>query len=117
MVPIAKFNEHPMGFAHKTNSTHRTFFKGEHASASKLSTWNNLHPYGNDFDPNRGTTYGQHHSSKDKQPIQIWPMHEPQLIISDGKFTTENRSNLVNFTSHELNPPNYCDCGRKTHLH
>jgi len=57
MVPIATFNEHPMGMPHRTNSTHRTFYKGEHVDASKLATWNNLHPYGNDVDPNRMTTY------------------------------------------------------------
>jgi len=74
MVPIATFNEHPMGFAHKTNSTHRTFFKGDHASASQLATWNNLHPYGNAFDPKRGTTYSNFHNPKEKQPIQQWPM-------------------------------------------
>lgn len=30
MVPIAKFNEHPMGFPHKTNSTYRTYHKGDY---------------------------------------------------------------------------------------
>lgn len=64
MVPVATFNEHPRGFAHKTNSTHRTFFKGDQTKRADLATWNNLHPYGNDFDPNRGTTYGNLHNSK-----------------------------------------------------
>jgi hypothetical protein len=82
MVPVAKFNEHPMGFPHRTNSTHRTYHDGKYVEASKLATWNNLHPYGNDFDPNRGTTYGDKHNSKEKQPIQMWPMHQPQLIQS-----------------------------------
>ena len=69
-----------MGFPHKTNSTSRTYHDGKHVDPSKLAKWNNLHPYGNDFDPNRGTTYGENHSSKEKQPIQIWPMHQTQLI-------------------------------------
>ena len=54
-----------------------------------LATWNNLHPYGNDFDPNRGTTYGKMHNSKEKDPIQNWPMHEPRPIVTDGKFESE----------------------------
>jgi hypothetical protein len=77
MVPVAKFNEHPMGFAHKTTSTHRTFHKGDSVPAAKPATWNNLRPYGNNFDPNRGTTYGHHHSDKEQHPIQQWPMYEP----------------------------------------
>lgn len=108
MVPVAKFNEHPMGFAHKTNSTHRTFYKGDFVPATKLATWNNLHPYGNAFDPMRGTTYSHHHSDKEVTPTQQWPMYEPDLLRSDGKFTTENKSNIINHTHHELNPPNYC---------
>ena len=88
MVPIATFNEHPMGFPHRTNSTNRTYHKGEWTKRADLATWNNMHPYGNGFDPNRGTTYGNMHNSKEMQPIQQWPMYEPQLIKSDGKFET-----------------------------
>ena len=47
MVPIATFNEHPMGFAHKTNSTHRSHFDGKTCPASDIAKWNNMHPYGN----------------------------------------------------------------------
>lgn len=57
MVPIATFNEHPLGMPHKTTSTHRNFFKGEHTPRADLATWNNLHPYGNEFNPIRGTHY------------------------------------------------------------
>jgi hypothetical protein len=117
MVPVAKFNEHPMGFPHKANSTHRTFHKGEFVKATDLATWNNLHPYGNAFDPNRGTTYSQHHSDKEQHPIQQWPMYEPALLKSEGKFSTEHRGNLVNHSQHELNQPNYCECGRKANRH
>ncbi len=108
MVPVAKFNEHPMGMPHTTNSTHRTFYKGEHVDAAPLATWNNLHPYGNNFDPNRGTTYSNQHGFKDKQPIQQWPMYDPQLIKSEGKFVSEAQASLNDPTKHELNGPNYC---------
>ena len=64
MVPVAKFNEHPMGFPHKTNSTSRTYHKGDFAQVTPIATWSNLHPYGNDFDPNRGTTYENNHNFK-----------------------------------------------------
>lgn len=117
MVPVAKFNEHPLGMPHKTNSTHRTFHKGEYADAAPLATWNNLHPYGNGFDPNRGTTYVQHHGTKEQQPIQQWPMYDPQLIRSEGKFVSEAQAKLNDPTQHELNGPNYCECGRKPHKH
>ena len=91
MVQIATFNEHPMGFPHKTNSTSRTYHKGEFVKRADLATWNNLHPYGNDFDPNRGTTYGNKHNKKDQPPIQNWPMYEPRPIVTDGKFQTEHQ--------------------------
>lgn len=100
MVPVAKFNEHPLGMQHKTNSTSRTFHKGEFVKRADLATWNNLHPYGNQFNPGRGTTYGNKHNSKEQQPIQQWPMYDPSLIRSDGKFTTENGSLLINPTAH-----------------
>jgi len=64
MVPVAKFNEHPMGFPHRTNSTNRTYHKGEHGDAAPLARWNNMHPYGNDFNPDRGTHYGDKHNLK-----------------------------------------------------
>ena len=96
MVPIATFNEHPMGFPHKTNSTSRTFHKGEFVKKADLATWNNLHPYGNDFDPNRGSTYGNKHNYKEMQPIQQWPMHDPKLIKTDGKFESEYQGQLIN---------------------
>lgn len=82
-----------------------------------LATWNNLHPYGNDFDPNRGTTYGKMHNSKEKAPIQNWPMHEPRPIVTDGKFESEYQGKLMNPTEHELNDANYCHCGRKMNAH
>ena len=119
MVPIATFNEHPRGFAHKTNSTHRTFFKGEHVDPSKIATWNNMHPYGNNFNPDRGTHNGDKHGQKQQQPIQQWPMYEPQLIKSETKFLTEYGTKLTNGHEHELNEANYCECGRdrKNRLH
>ena len=64
MVPVATFNEHPLGLPHRGNSTHRNFYKGQHADATTLATWNNMHPYGNDFDPDRGTTYKNNHGYK-----------------------------------------------------
>lgn len=64
MVPIATFNEHPMGFAHKTNSTHRSHFTGNQCPRSDIATWKNLHPYGNDFNPDRGTHNGDKHNKK-----------------------------------------------------
>ena len=66
MVPIATFNEHPMGFAHKTNSTNRDHFNGKGCPASDLSRWNNLHPYGNNFNPDRGTQSSDKHNTKGK---------------------------------------------------
>lgn len=64
MVPIATFNEHPMGFPHKTNSTHRSHFTGNQCPRSDIATWKNLHPYGNDFNPDRGTHNGDKHNKK-----------------------------------------------------
>ena len=92
-----------MGFPHTANSTHRTFHKGDYVKPSDIATWNNMHPYGNNFDPNRGTTYGNKHGSKEKQPIQMWPMNQPELIVTDGKFTTEYGTKLTNPNEHELN--------------
>ena len=89
MVPVAKFNEHPLGIAHRANSTSRIFHKGEFVKRADLATWNNLHPYGNHFNPGRGTTYGVKHNLKEQQDIQQWPMYDPSLLKSDGKFTTE----------------------------
>lgn len=117
MVPIATFNEHPLGMPHRTNSTSRTYHKGEFTKRADLATWNNLHPYGNDFNPERGTTYGTKHNLKEQQPIQQWPMYDPQLIRSDGKFTTEYGTKLMDPTTHELNEANYCGCGRKPNQH
>jgi hypothetical protein len=117
MVPIATFNEHPRGFPHTANSTHRSFFKGEQTKRSDLAKWNNLHPYGNEFDPNRGTTYGNMHSFKEQQPVQQWPMYDPSLIKSEGKFETEYRGKLEDPSRHELNEANYCHCGRKGKNH
>ena len=117
MVPIATFNEHPMGFAHKTNSTNRTFHKGQFTKRADLATWNNLHPYGNGFNPDRGTTYGNKHNEKNQPPIQQWPNYDPRPIVTDGIFTTENGTHLINPTQHELNAANYCHCGRKPSAH
>jgi len=64
MVPVAQFNEHPRGFPHTTNSTQRSHFKGAHKDPADLATWNNMHPYGNDFNPDRGTHYGDKHGPK-----------------------------------------------------
>lgn len=44
-------------------------------------------------------------------------MYDPQLIKSDGKFTTEYGTKLVDPTAHELNEANYCRCGRKPCQH
>lgn len=49
---------------HTTNSTSRTFHKGDFTKRADLATWNNLHPYGNGFSPDRGTTYGTKHNFK-----------------------------------------------------
>ena len=76
-----------------------------------------MHPYGNNFDPNRGTNYSNKHGSKEQQPIQSWPMNEPQLIVTDGKFTTEYGTKLINPNEHELNEANYCNCGRRACAH
>jgi hypothetical protein len=100
MVPVATFNEHPLGMPHTANSTSRTHFKGEFTKRSDLATWKNLHPYGNDFNPDKKTTYGTMHNFKDKQPTQQWPMYEPRLIQSDGKFTTEAGSTLLDPSKH-----------------
>ena len=89
MVPIATFNEHPMGMPHTTNSTSRAFHKGEYSKKADLATWNNLHPYGNSFSPNKGTTSGNQHNKKEMQPIQQWPMDDPRLIVTAGRFSTE----------------------------
>lgn len=112
MVPIATFNEHPMGFPHTTNSTHRTFFDGKTCNPSDIAKWNNLHPYGNDFNPDRGTQYGQKHSSKVKHDIQQWPNYDPRLIVSKGKFSTEYKDRIRNEYMHELNEENRCKCGK-----
>lgn len=64
MVPIAVFNEHPMGMPFNTISTQQDHFRGEPYPAAELATWNNMNPYGNDFDPNRNTTYRSFHNSK-----------------------------------------------------
>lgn len=117
MVPVVEFNEHPHGLPHTANSTHRTFFKGDQTKKADLAKWNNLHPYGNNFDPNRGTTYGGNHNSKEQYPTQNWPMHEPRPIVTDGKFESEHQSQMKNPTNHELNEDNYCRCGRKWNAH
>ena len=44
-------------------------------------------------------------------------MYDPSLLKSEGKFTTEYKSELINKTQHELNHENYCDCGRKQKVH
>lgn len=66
MVPIATFNEHPLGMPHKGISTNNSFFKGEYTPRTELATWNNLNPYGNDFNPMRGTQYENTHGGKSK---------------------------------------------------
>ena len=66
MVPIATFNEHPSGLPHKTDSTYQSHYDGKGCPPSKMATWNNLHPYGNDFNPDRGTQYGDKHNKKDR---------------------------------------------------
>lgn len=117
MVPIATFNEHPLGMPHRTNSTSRTHFKGEFTKRADLAQWNNMHPYGNDFNREKETAYKTFHNLKEKQPIQVWPMYEPRLLKSSGKFISETSQKFINPTDSQLITSNYCDCGRKSHLH
>ena len=72
----------------KKNTTNRDHFKGQHTNRSDIAKWNNLHPYGNNFNPNRNTHYESTHNKKDQHPLQKWPMYDPRLIVTDGKFTT-----------------------------
>lgn len=95
----------------KTVTTHQDHFRGEPYPRADLATWNNLHPYGNDFDSNRSTTYRSQHGSKEKQPIQSWPMYDPRLLTSKGKFSTEYKSEMVKFNEHEIHAGNQCKCG------
>jgi hypothetical protein len=118
MIPVATFNVHTLGLPHKAKSTSKIFYKGEQVPRSNLATWNNMHPYGNSFDPHRGTTYSSHHStSKEVLPAQQWSNYDPQLIKSEGKFDTEYRTKLADPTKHELAQENYCHCDRKKKLH
>ena len=113
MVPIAAFNQHVRGMPHKTNSSHRDHYRGAPGKQADLATWNNLHPYGNQFNPERGTQYGSTHNGKEIQPTQAWPNNDPRLITSKGKFSTEYKSNMVNMLGDELNADNYCTCYSK----
>ena len=60
MVPIAVWNEHPLGMKHRESSTNSRLMKGEFVSRSELATWNNLNPIANDlFNPKSDTHYGK----------------------------------------------------------
>lgn len=39
-------------------------------------------------------------------------MYDPRLIVTNGKFTTENRDKINVQHTHELNEENYCKCDR-----
>lgn len=71
MVPFVAWDKAPTGLPFSGNSNHRVSYKDpKGAPSAQLATWNNLHPYGNEFDPNRGTTYSDYHGPKERQPIQ-----------------------------------------------
>ena len=110
MVPIATFNEHPMGFPHTANSTHRSHFDGKWVPRSDIAEWNNLHPYGNDFNPDRGTHYGDKHNSKDQPGIQQWPNDDPRHLAAKGKFSTEYKDRFINEHGDMLNEEKDCKC-------
>lgn len=101
MVPIAVWNEHPLGLKHKETTTNSRYFKGEFRSRSELATWNNLNPVANDlFNGDKRTMYGSFYGKKERQPIQQWPMTEHKLITTNGTFNTEMKSSMLNFNSH-----------------
>lgn len=64
MVPVATWNEHPMGLHFSPKTTHRKHYKGEPYPKADLATWNNMHPYGNDFNQSKPTTYRSTHNIK-----------------------------------------------------
>ena len=89
MVPIAVWNEHPLGMKHLADTANSRHFKGKFRSRSELATWNNLNPVANElFDPKKSTMYQTHFGRKELQQNQKWPMPEHKLITTQGSFNT-----------------------------
>ena len=110
MVPIATWDKAPTGLPFNGNSDNRRSYVDPKGSPSKLATWNNLHPYGNAFDPNRGTTYGNLHNFKEKQPIQPFPIPYEETLKSPGKFGSEYRDEFKDKNNEPVNKSNKCPC-------
>jgi hypothetical protein len=49
MVPIAVWDKAQTGLDFVGDSNHRQSYKDPKSGPAKLATWNNMHPYGNDF--------------------------------------------------------------------
>lgn len=111
MVPIAVWDKAPTGLPFHGDSDHRRSYKDPKGEPAQLATWNNMHPYGNDFDPNRGTTYGTMHGAKTRQPIQNWPLDPfEESLKSPGKFDTEYRQEYPDKNGWPINKSNKCPC-------
>lgn len=111
MVPIAVWDKAPTGMPFAGNSNHRISYKDpQGAPPANLATWNNLHPYGNDFDPNRGTTYQQHHGPKERQPIQDFKIPYEEILKNPGKYGTEYKDEFPDKTKWAVNKSNKCPC-------
>lgn len=110
MVPVASWDRAPTGLPFAGNSDYRRSYADPKGSPAELATWNNMHPYGNAFDPRRGTTYGSEHTPKERQPIQAWPIPYEETLKSPGKFGTEYRQEYKDKTHEPVNKSNKCPC-------